>query len=161
MPSPTTSDPIDSSPSRKRRDTRVAAVLAHTVLASSLVVVGFALSLIPTTACLCDCGGAYNFVYVPSDASQVPIAMLSITGSACGDATCVVNGTAEGCPQFSVKLKQKGVCHVVATASDGRMAAVDLDVQHLRDDSCCGEFLTVGGTGPIDFSFDAADAGGQ
>src|SRR5262249_27233442 len=113
MPSPEPSEPAISTPSRKRRDTRVAAVLAPTILASSLLLAGVALSVVPTAACFCDCGGAFNFFDVTT--ASAPIATLSVTGDACGETSCVdpdqsPGGT--GCYQFTVKLTQVGTCHI-------------------------------------------------
>jgi hypothetical protein len=158
MPSPTTSNPIVSSPSRKRRDARVAVVLAPTLLASSFLLGALALSIVPTTACLCDCGGAFNYVSVVTDASA-PIAGLSITGNACGEATCVdpAQSPDGACLDFKVKLTQVGTCHVEATASDGRQASVDVNVQQTGT-TCCGPMYAANGP---NLQFSPPDAGGQ
>jgi hypothetical protein len=156
MPAPTTTGPVESRPQPKSRDTRVAAVLAPTLFASSLLLGALAVSIVPTTACLCDCSGVFNVMGVAAS-DNTPIAALSITGTGCGESTCK-NETPEGwCYDFYVKLTAVGTCHVEATASDGRQTSVDVSVTQTGT-NCCGPLYESNGAL---LQFSPPDAGGQ
>jgi hypothetical protein len=95
---------------------------------------------VPASGC-CDCTGTYNTLWVYATA---PMSGVEISGDGCGASTCREQdrNVASACREFSVKLVRPGVCHLVGTATDGRMASTDVAVRFLKG-SCCGNYYTT------------------
>lgn len=115
---------------------------------------------LPSSGCLCDCGG--NLGNSVSVSSSTPMSGLDVSGDGCGEATCSSPETSGACRQFMVTLVHAGSCHLTATATDGRQAAIDVTVT-VDHTNCCGNFYKAGSngqsTGEITFSGAGSDGG--
>jgi hypothetical protein len=90
---------------------------------------------LPASGC-CDCAGEYNDLWV---VSQTVMSRLDVSGDACSKTSGRDQAVDGGYHQFHVELVGVGICHLTATATDGRQASTDVTVSFDRE-SCCGNY---------------------
>jgi hypothetical protein len=115
-------------------------VLGWLGLRAALVLPG--LAALPAAGCLCDCAGEFNLIVV---SSEVRMTSLAVSGDACGEVSCSIypHDAPDTCLSFKVRMVRAGSCYLMATATDGRIASVDVTTIQRKED-CCGKIYTIG-----------------
>jgi hypothetical protein len=108
----------------------------------------------------CDC--AFGYVQV---SSAVPVTRIVTTGPACPtQPSCVFPLDGGQCEQFDIVFTAAGICHIAATAADGREATYDETVTLDAAHGCCGNIYygnaaQISLFPPIDAGMSTTDAG--